>query len=161
VVPKPQIYDMADSILSQKISQSMAWARSLSAAAPARCARRIEPDAAGLERHRPGGCAHGAGGANANRPKGAFQDADHRWQISDNDQIFKASDYAPIIAAITSNGAPVRISDLARLPTASPTSTPPASRASKKTRAPAQLKSAVLVIIFKSPGANIISTVTT
>ncbi len=37
-------------------------------------------------------------GANANRPKGAFQDAQNRWAIYDNDQIFKAQDYAPIIA---------------------------------------------------------------
>ena len=52
-------------------------------------------------------------GANANRPKGAFQDANHRWQISDNDQIFKASDYAPIIAGYNpQTGAPVRIADM-------------------------------------------------
>ncbi len=51
--------------------------------------------------------------ANANRPKGAFQDADHRWQINDNDQIFKASDYAPIIAGYNQQtGAPVRVADL-------------------------------------------------
>ena len=53
--------------------------------------------------------------ANANRPKGAFQDADHRWQINDNDQIFKASDYAPIIAGYNQQtGAPVRVPIWAR-----------------------------------------------
>jgi len=51
--------------------------------------------------------------ANANRPKGAFQDAANRWAINDNDQIFKAENYAPIIAGYNQQtGAPVRVGDL-------------------------------------------------
>jgi len=69
--------------------------------------------------------------ANANRPKGAFQDAGHRWQISDNDQIFKASDYAPIIAGYNRRPARPFVSRIwAQSLIASPTFTPPASRAS-------------------------------
>src|ERR1700729_622489 len=51
--------------------------------------------------------------ANAKRPKGAFQDASSRWAIYDNDQIFKAEDYRPIIAGINkTTGAAVRVGDL-------------------------------------------------
>ena len=36
---------------------------------------------------------------NANRPKGALEDGDRRWQIGANDQVFKAAEYAPLIVA--------------------------------------------------------------
>jgi multidrug efflux pump len=99
--------------------------------------------------------------ANANRPKGAFQDAGRRWQINDNDQIFKASDYAPIIAGYNQQtGAPVRVSDLgtitngvADLHTAGVSGINPDNGPS------GQLKSAVLLVVFKIPGANVITTV--
>ncbi len=46
-------------------------------------------------------------------PRALFKTETHRWQISDNDQIFNASDYAPIIAGYNQQtGAPVRIEDL-------------------------------------------------
>ena len=100
-------------------------------------------------------------GANANRPKGAFQDADHRWQISDNDQIFKASDYAPIIAGYNKQtGAPVRIADLGTVTdSVSDIRTAGVSGHQSRHRPPGKLKDAILIIIFKIPGANVISTV--
>jgi multidrug efflux pump len=100
-------------------------------------------------------------GANANRPKGAFQDADHRWQISDNDQIFKASDFAPIIAGYNKQtGAPVRVADLGTVTdSVADIHTAGVSGLNPDKGPPAQLKSAVLIIIYKIPGANVISTV--
>ena len=99
--------------------------------------------------------------ANANRPKGAFQDADHRWQINDNDQIFKASDYAPIIAGYNrQTGAPVRVADLGMVTDSiADIHTAGVTGINHDHGPPAKLKSAVLLIIFKSPGANVISTV--
>jgi multidrug efflux pump len=98
--------------------------------------------------------------ANANRPKGAFQDANHRWQISDNDQIFKAGDYAPIIAGYNrQTGAPVRISDLG---TVSDSVANILTAGVSGINADGQhgvLKDAILIVIFKIPGANVISTV--
>jgi multidrug efflux pump len=100
-------------------------------------------------------------GANANRPKGAFQNANQRWQISDNDQIFKASDYGPIIAGYNpQTGAPVRITDIGKVTDSiADIHTAGVSAIKPDKGPPAELKSAVLIIIFKSPGANIISTV--
>ena len=46
-------------------------------------------------------------------PKAPFRTRRSRWAIDDNDQIFKAQDYAPIIAGYNKQtGAPVRIEDL-------------------------------------------------
>src|ERR1700690_637445 len=97
VVPKPQIYDLADSILAQKISQIQGFGQVFVGGNSSPAVRaelnpmQLGNNGVGLEAVRTA-----LAGANANRPKGAFQDPDHRWMINDNDQIFKASDYAPI-----------------------------------------------------------------
>ncbi len=99
-------------------------------------------------------------GANANRPKGAFQDADHRWQISDNDQIFKASDYAPIIAGYNrQTGAPVRVSDLGTVSDSVANILTAGVSGINTDGQHGVLKDAILIVIFKIPGANVISTV--
>ena len=91
VIPKPQIYDMADSILAQKIAQIQGVGQ-VFVGGSAQPAVRVElnpmqlgNNGVGLEAVRTALSA-----ANANRPKGSFHDAQHRWQIDDNDQIFKA-----------------------------------------------------------------------
>ena len=99
--------------------------------------------------------------ANANRPKGAFQDPAHRWQIDDNDQIFKARDYAPIIAGYNpQTGAPVRLSDLGTVVDGvADIHTTGVSGTNPDNGPPSKLKDAILIIVFKIPGANVISTV--
>jgi multidrug efflux pump len=162
LVPKPQIYDMADSILAQKIAQIEGVGQVFVGGSSSPAVRvelnpmQLGANGIGLEAVRTA-----LSSANANRPKGAFQDAEHRWLIDDNDQIFKASDYAPIIAGYNKQtGAPVRISDLgqvkddvANILTAGVSGTNPDKGP------PGQLKSAVMIIIFKIPGANVMSTV--
>ena len=114
VVPKPQIYDMADSILAQKIAQIQGVGQ-VFVGGSAQPAVRVElnpmqlaNNGIGLEAVRTA-----LSSANANRPKGSFNDGQHRWQIDDNDQIFKASDYAPIIVGYNQQtGAAVRLGDL-------------------------------------------------
>ena len=162
VVPKPQIYDMADSILSQKISQIRGVGQVFVGGSSSPAVRvelnpmQLGSNGIGLEAVRTA-----LAGANANRPKGAFQDADHRWQISDNDQIFKASDFAPIIAGYNKQtGAPVRVADLGTVTdSVADIHTAGVSGLNPDKGPPAQLKSAVLIIIYKIPGANVISTV--
>jgi multidrug efflux pump len=162
VVPKPQIYDMADSILAQKISQIQGVGQ-VSVGGSSSPAVRVElnpmqlgANGVGLEAVR-----KALAGANANRPKGAFQDADHRWQVSDNDQIFKAQDYAPIIAGYNEQtGAPVRVSDLGTITdSVADIHTAGVNGINSPGGPPGQLKSAVLIFIYKIPGANVISTV--
>jgi multidrug efflux pump subunit AcrB len=162
VVPKRQIYDMADSILSQKISQIKGVGQCFVGGSASPAVRvelnpmQLGNNGVGLEAVRTA-----LGNANANRPKGAFQDGDNRWQISDNDQIFKASDYAPIIAGYNKQtGAPVRIGDLGTVvDSVSDIHTGGVSGINEPGKPPSQIKDAILIIIFKIPGANVIDTV--
>jgi len=161
VMSKPQIYDLANSILAQKISQIQGVGQCFVAGGSSPSVRvelnpmQLGANGIGLDAVRVA-----LAGANANRPKGAFQNSTDRWQISDNDQIFKASDYAPIIAGYNKQtGAPVRIADLGTV-TDSVADIRNAGVSGSNTSGPrGQLKDAVLIIIFKIPGANIISTV--
>ena len=162
VVPKPQIYDMADSILAQKIAQIdgvgqvFVFGSSSPAVRVELNPMQLGSNGIGLEAVRTA-----LANANANRPKGGFQDAGHRWQIADNDQMFTASDYAPIIAGYNrQTGAPVRIPDLGTVvDSVADIHTAGISGINPDKGPPGQLKDAVLVVVFKSPGANVISTV--
>jgi multidrug efflux pump len=161
VVPKAQIYDMADSILSQKISQIQGVGQTFVGGSSSPAVRvelnpmQLGSNGIGLEAVRTA-----LAGANANRPKGAFQDAGHRWQINDNDQIFKASDYAPIIAGYNrQTGAPVRVSDLGTIVDSVADIHTAGVSGIKGPGREGILRDAILIVIFKIPGANVISTV--
>ena len=161
VIPKPQIYDVADSILAQKISQIQGVGQ-VFVGGSAQPAVRVElnpmqlgNNGIGLEAVRTA-----LASANANRPKGSFNDGQHRWQINDDDQIFKAADYAPIIVGYNrQTGAPVRVGDLGTV-TNSVSDIHTAGLAGNN--APGHsglLKDAILIVIFKIPGANVIDAV--
>src|SRR4029453_17093515 len=87
--------------------------------------------------------------ANANRPKGRLADATTAWQISTTDQLLKAEQYRPLIVAYR-NGAAVRLADLAEVED---------SVENLRNAGLGNGKPAVLIIIFRQPGANIIETV--
>jgi multidrug efflux pump len=162
VVPKPQIYDMADSILAQKISQIQGVGQCF-VGGSAQPAVRVELNPMQLGNNGVGLEAVRAAltNANANRPKGGFQDPTHRWQIDDNDQIYKAREYAPIIAGYNQQtGAPVRVSDLGMvLDGVSDIHTAGVSGINAAQGGTGKLKDAILIIVFKIPGANVIDTV--
>jgi multidrug efflux pump len=161
VVTKRQMYDLADSILSQKIAQIQGVGQVFVGGSSSPAVRvelnpmQLGANGVGLEAVRTA-----LAGANANRPKGAFQDANHRWQISDNDQIFKASDYAPIIAGYNrQTGAPVRVSDLGTVSDSVANILTAGVSGFNTDTQRGVLKDAILIVIFKIPGANVISTV--
>jgi len=162
VVPTAAVYDMADSILAQKIAQIQGVGQVFvfGSASPA---VRVElnpmqlgSNGVGLEAVRAA-----LANANANRPKGTFQDAGQRWQIGDNDQIFKARDYAPIIAGYNQQtGAPVRMSDLGDVVDGvADIHTAGVSGINRADGVPGKIKEGISLVVFKIPGANVISTV--
>ena len=162
VVPKPEIYDMADSILAQKIAQIDGVGQVFvgGSASPAVRAE-LNPlllanTGIGLEAVRTA-----LANANANRPKGFFQDSTHRWQIVDNDQMFKASEFAPIIVGYNhQTGAPVRVSDVGTvIDSVSNTLNAGVTGINPDKGPPQKLRGAVMIIVFKIPGANVIKTV--
>jgi len=160
VETKPQMYDIADSILAQKIAQIHGVGQ-VFVGGSASPAVRVELNPMQLS-------AYGVGmesvrtalaNANANRPKGSVQDGQHRWVVNDNDQIFKARDYAPIIAGYNhTTGAPVRISDLGTVEN-SVADVHTAGLTGTNNGPGSKMKPAVLIIILKTPGANVIAAV--
>jgi len=162
VVPKPQIYDVADSILAQKMSQIQGVGQVFVGGSSSPAVRvelnplRLANTGIGLAAVRTA-----LAGANANRPKGAFQDEENRWAIYDNDQIFKAEDYAPIIVGYNrATGAPVRVSDVGEVSdSVSNILSAGVAGINPMKGPPGELKEAVMLMVFKIPGANVIETV--
>ena len=87
--------------------------------------------------------------ANAHSPKGGIDVGDQRYQIYANDQANKAADYQSLIVAYR-NGAAVHLSDVGEVTDAVE---------NLRNAGLANGKPAVLVILYRQPGANIISTV--
>ena len=162
----PAMYDAADSVLSQKLAQVSGVGQAFvgGAASPAVRAE-INPNqlnqlGLGLDAVRTV-----LGAANANLPKGELTNSQNTWAITDNDQIKVADKYRPLIVSYQ-NGAPVRLGDVADvqdsvadtrvigLAGAAPDKSQPQANAGM-----AQGKPAVLIIVFRQPGANIIQTV--
>jgi multidrug efflux pump len=85
----------------------------------------------------------------ANEAKGGFSGPKEHWLISVNDQLLKAADYRSLTIRYV-NGAPVRLSDVAKVSDSVQT---------VRSLGLANGKPAALIIVFRQPGANIISTV--
>jgi multidrug efflux pump len=86
---------------------------------------------------------------NANRPKGLMDDGSRSWQITANDQARTAADYAPLIVRYR-NGSAVRLMDVAEVVD---------SVQDVRTYGVANGNPAILLMLFKSPNANIIESV--
>jgi len=87
--------------------------------------------------------------ANVNRPKGLVDNSERQWQVGANDQAYKAADYLPLIVAYRNN-APVRLGDVAKVTD---------GVQDARNMGLADGKDAVLLIVFRQPGANILETV--
>lgn len=149
-VSRQDMYDAADSILSQKLAQ-VPGVGQVFVGGSARPAVRIEANPVTLSKYGLGleTVRNAMSTVNANRPKGELSDSTTAWEIHDTDQIKKADQYRPIIVAYQ-NGAPVRLSDVANVTD---------SVEDTRNVGLANGKPAVLVIVFRQPGANIIDTV--
>ncbi len=86
---------------------------------------------------------------NTNRPKGQLADETSSREIRTNDQLFKANEYKDLIVTFR-NGAPIQLKDLGDVVD---------SVEDVRTEGLVNGKTAVMVVIFRSPGANIIETV--
>lgn len=87
--------------------------------------------------------------SHANRPKGVLDDGQRSWQIGANDQSRTAQDYAPVVIRYR-NGSALRLSDVAEVTD---------SVQDTRNYGMANGKPAVLLMLYKSPGANIIEAV--
>jgi multidrug efflux pump len=100
-----QMYDVASTVLAQKISQ-IAGIGQVTVGGSSLPAVRVELNPHALNKY---GISldqvrAALNGANANRPKGSVELGDRAWQIYANDQAKKAAEYIPLIVAYR-NGA--------------------------------------------------------
>src|SRR5882757_5025711 len=149
-VTRGDLYDAASTVLAQKLSQVegigevVVGGGSLPAVRVDLIPQALYKYGIGLEDVRAA-----LGGANAHSPKGGIDVGEQRYQIYANDQANKADDYKPLIVAYR-NGAPIRLSDVGEVTD---------SVENLRNAGLANGKPAVLIILYRQPGANIISTV--
>ncbi|MBV9623978.1 MAG: multidrug efflux RND transporter permease subunit [Acidobacteria bacterium] len=156
IVTLPAMYDSADSVLAQKLAQVSGVGQVFvgGAAQPAVRAE-VNPNqlnklGLGLDAVRTALAA-----ANSNLAKGEVSSPHRTWNVTANDQLKVANQYRPLIISYQ-NGAPVRLGDVANVQdSVADTRVIGLSGASGDREG----KPAVLVIIFRQPGANIIQTV--
>ncbi|HEU4621604.1 MAG TPA: efflux RND transporter permease subunit, partial [Burkholderiaceae bacterium] len=107
-----QMYDVASTVLAQRLSQ-VPGVGQVDVGGGALPAVRVQLNLPALNR---AGIAlsdvrNAIAASNANRPKGAVEDDERRWQIGANDQAKKAADYIPLVISYR-NGAAVRLGDV-------------------------------------------------
>ena len=144
------LYDAASTVLSQKLSQVegigqvVVGGSSLPAVRVDLIPQALYKYGIGLEDVRAA-----LSNANAHSPKGGIDVGDQRYQVYANDQANKADDYRSLIVAYR-NGAPVHLSDVGEVAD---------GVENLRNAGLADGKPAVLVILYRQPNANIISTV--
>jgi multidrug efflux pump len=150
IYSRGKMYDAASTILAQKLSQVKGVGQ-VSVGGGALPAVRVDVNPTilnvlnlGLEDVR-----NTLAAANANIPKGDIGNGTRSWTLQATDQLLKADQYKPLIITYQ-NGAPVRVSDVATVTD---------SVEDIRTAGLENGKPAVLLVIFRQPGANIISTV--
>src|SRR5271154_306561 len=149
-VPVARLYDTSDSILAQKLAQVNGVGQVFTyGSAPPAVRVEVNPTllnklGVGLDTVR-----NALNLANANQAKGQVSNGTISQEFADNDQLFTADEYRPLIVAYR-NGGPVRLGDVAGVED---------SVADVHNLGLANGKPGVLVVIFRQPGANVIETV--
>jgi multidrug efflux pump len=145
-----QIYDSASTILQQKLSQ-VSGIGQVQIGGSSLPSVRVDLNPSALFKYGIGlqDIQAALSGTNANAPKGSVNQSGRTFQIYTNDQQVRASDYAPLIVAYRNNN-PVRLTDVANVYD---------GVENVFNLGMDNGKPAILVILFKQPGANIIQTV--
>jgi len=148
-ITRPKIYDVADTVLAQKLAQ-VEGVGQVFVGGGARPAVRAELNPTllnqlgiGLDTVRTA-----LGSANANRPKGQISGPVNAWTIRANDQIYTADEYRKVIVGSSPKGV-VRLGDVSDVQD---------SVEDIRNGGLANGKPAVLIILSRQPGANIIET---
>ncbi len=144
-----QMYDAASTIIAQKLSQLdgigqvTVGGSSLPAVRIELNPRALSENGISLSQVRSAVAA-----TNANRPKGVLETDTQQWQVSANDQAKAAAEYRNLVISWVRD-APVRLADVAEV-----------TDAVEDTRNAGMYNGtpAVLVILYKQPGSNILST---
>ena len=154
VLTQGQIYDAADAVISQRLSQ-IKGVGGVNVSGSALPAVRVEIDPMALAKYGIGlqDVRAAISNANANSPKGAIETDRLHYQIYTNDNARDADPYRRLIIA-NRNGATVRLGDVAVV-----TDMQDGATENLRTYGLYNGKAAVSVLIFQQPGANIVEMV--
>ena len=146
-----QMYDSADSILAQKLAQ-VEGVGQVTVGGGAKPAVRVELNPRPLESFRIGldQVRTTLANANAHSPTGSLSNGQRTWELDTSDQLFKAGQYKDLIVSYRPNGDSVKLGDVADVAD---------SVQDRRNAGLANGKPAVLIILFRQPGANMIQTV--
>jgi multidrug efflux pump len=154
VLTQGQIYDAADAVLTQRLSQinGVGVVNINGSALPA---VRVELNPMALSKYGIGlqDVAAAISNANANAPKGAIDVGNLHYQIYTNDNAREAAQYRDLIIG-NRNGAVIRLSDVAQIFDMQDGATE-----NRRTYGIYNGKAAVTVQVFQQPGANIVEVV--
>ena len=145
-----QMYDAASTVLAQRLSQVDGIGQvNISGGALPAVRVQLDPDklsslGISLDQVRTAITA-----SNANRPKGSVENGDRHWQIEANDQARTAADYAPLMVRFQ-NGSAVHLRDVANVVD---------SVENVRNYGSFNGKPSILLVLFKQPNANVITTV--
>ncbi|MGF6874773.1 efflux RND transporter permease subunit [Paraburkholderia sp. MM5477-R1] len=147
---KAQLYDSADSVIQQQLSQVQGVGQ-ITLGGGALPSVRVELQPGKLNSYGIGmeDVRAAISAANADSAKGHIDVGDQRYVVTSNDQITHAAPYRDLVVAYR-DGAPVQLRDVAQV------------RDSNENIRNAGLfngKSAILVIVYPMPGSNVVSTV--
>ncbi|WP_443192402.1 efflux RND transporter permease subunit, partial [Pseudomonas indica] len=150
VLSKGQLYDVASTLVAQKLSQ-VAGVGEVQIGGSSLPAVRVSLEPRLLDQY---GIAlddvrQAITSASAQRPKGEVEDGQRHWQVQANDQLDRAADYAPLIIR-QQNGASVRLGDVATVVD---------GVEDRYNSGFYNDEQAVLVVINRQAGANIIETI--
>ncbi|WJM51355.1 efflux RND transporter permease subunit [Pseudomonas asiatica] len=150
VLQKGQLYDLADTILSQSLAQVpgvgevQIGGSSLPAVRIAVEPQLLNQYGLSLDEVRTA-----VSNANQRRPMGFVEDAERNWQVRANDQLESAKDYEPVVIR-QQNGTILRLSDVATITD---------GVENRYNSGFFNDQSAVLLVVNRQTGANIIETV--
>jgi len=150
LVDRARMYDLASTNLQQTLSEVPGVGQVI-VGGGALPAVRVDADPAVLNQH---GLSledvrAALVSANANRPKGEVADGERSWSLATSDQLLEAREYRPLVIHYQ-NAAALRLDQVASVTD---------SVQDVRTGGLSNGRPAIIVIVFKQPGANIIDTV--
>jgi multidrug efflux pump len=150
LVDRARMYDFASSILQQKLAQ-VGGVGQVFVGGGALPAVRVDVNPTALYNNGLGleDVRATLAAANVNRPKGSLGGPERSWSLATTDQLHRAEEYRPLVVHYA-NGAAVLLGDIATVSD---------SVEDIRTAGLSMGKPAVLLVIFRQPGANIIETV--
>jgi hydrophobe/amphiphile efflux-1 (HAE1) family protein len=148
-LPITEVYNYADGIISQRLSQ-VAGVSQVALTGGAKSAVRVQADPARLASIGMGlvDLQRFLGGVNTLAPKGVISGNGRAYSLRVNDQLLDASDYGRLVVSQTTNGVPITLSSVAKV-----------GEGTENTLQGGWFngKPAVILPIFKSPDANVLA----